>query len=42
MSRHRAGDLDDGVDGIITDYPDQLREIVATRGPALPRPYPGR
>jgi glycerophosphoryl diester phosphodiesterase len=32
---------DDGVDEIITDYPDQLREIAATRGLALPRPYPG-
>ncbi|MFD8491894.1 glycerophosphodiester phosphodiesterase family protein [Amycolatopsis sp. NPDC059657] len=32
--------IDDGVDGIITDYPDQLRDIAAARGFRLPRAYP--
>lgn len=31
--------IDDGVDGIITDYPNRLREVMAERGFALPRPY---
>ena len=31
--------LDDGVDGLITDYPDRLRELLASRGRALPRAY---
>jgi glycerophosphoryl diester phosphodiesterase len=31
--------IDDGVDGIITDYPDRLREVLAARGFALPRAY---
>lgn len=31
--------IDDGVDGLITDYPDRLREVLADRGFALPRPY---
>lgn len=31
--------IDDGVDGLITDYPDRLREVLASRGYALPRPY---
>jgi glycerophosphoryl diester phosphodiesterase len=31
--------IDDGVDGLITDYPDRLREVLAGRGFALPRPY---
>jgi glycerophosphoryl diester phosphodiesterase len=30
--------IDDGVDGIITDYPDRLREVMAGRGFALPEP----
>ncbi|TDC56915.1 hypothetical protein E1212_00170 [Jiangella ureilytica] len=30
--------IDDGVDGIITDYPDRLRAIMAERGFALPEP----
>ena len=30
--------LDWGVDGIITDYPDQLRELMRERGMALPAP----
>ena len=34
--------IDDGVDGIITDYPDRLREVVAERGFRLPRAYPAR
>jgi glycerophosphoryl diester phosphodiesterase len=28
--------MDWGVDGIITDYPDRLREVMALRGMALP------
>jgi glycerophosphoryl diester phosphodiesterase len=31
--------IDDGVDGIISDYPDRLRQIWAQRGYRLPRPY---
>ncbi|MFF2840741.1 glycerophosphodiester phosphodiesterase [Paenarthrobacter sp. NPDC057981] len=31
--------MDDGVDGIITDYPDTLREVVAERGLKLPKQY---
>jgi glycerophosphoryl diester phosphodiesterase len=31
--------LDDGVDGIITDYPDRLRTLLAQRRIALPRAY---
>ncbi|GAA3460426.1 glycerophosphodiester phosphodiesterase [Saccharothrix longispora] len=34
--------IDDGVDGIITDYPDRLREVMAERGFRLPRAYPAR
>ncbi len=30
--------IDAGVDGIITDYPDVLREVLAERGIRLPRP----
>lgn len=29
-----------GVDGLITDYPDRLREVLAKRGIALPPPVP--
>lgn len=29
--------IDDGVDGIITDYPDRLRTVLAQRGRKLPR-----
>lgn len=32
--------LDDGVDGIITDRPDRLREVLTTRGLPLPATYP--
>lgn len=32
--------IDDGVDGIITDYPDRLREVAAERGFRLPPAYP--
>ena len=32
--------IDLGVDGIITDYPDRLRTVMARRGMALPRPAP--
>ncbi|MEU5366211.1 glycerophosphodiester phosphodiesterase family protein [Streptomyces sp. NPDC005925] len=32
--------IDLGVDGIITDYPDRLRTIMAERGMRLPKPYP--
>ncbi|MQA07922.1 MAG: glycerophosphodiester phosphodiesterase [Pseudonocardiaceae bacterium] len=31
--------IDIGVDGLITDYPDRLREVLADRGMPLPRPY---
>ncbi|WP_460517555.1 glycerophosphodiester phosphodiesterase [Flindersiella endophytica] len=31
--------IDDGVDGIITDYPDRLRTVMADRGFKLPRGY---
>ncbi|MEU7053021.1 glycerophosphodiester phosphodiesterase family protein [Streptomyces eurythermus] len=31
--------MDLGVDGIITDYPDRVRRIMADRGMRLPRPY---
>ncbi|WP_043628344.1 glycerophosphodiester phosphodiesterase family protein [Nonomuraea candida] len=31
--------MDDGVDGLITDYPDRLRQVMAERGLKLPRPY---
>jgi glycerophosphoryl diester phosphodiesterase len=30
--------IDWGVDGLITDYPDRLREVMARRGMALPPP----
>ena len=32
--------IDLGVDGIITDYPDRLRAVMAARGMALPTPTP--
>jgi glycerophosphoryl diester phosphodiesterase len=31
--------IDDGVDGIITDYPDRLRTVMAERGIKLPKQY---
>ncbi|MFD5628532.1 MULTISPECIES: glycerophosphodiester phosphodiesterase family protein [unclassified Streptomyces] len=31
--------IDDGVDGLITDYPDRLRTLLAQRGFELPRRY---
>ncbi|NBM19521.1 glycerophosphodiester phosphodiesterase family protein [Streptomyces sp. GC420] len=34
--------IDDGVDGLITDYPDRLREVMAERGLKLPKRYPAR
>ncbi|MFI0446467.1 glycerophosphodiester phosphodiesterase family protein [Actinomadura sp. 6N118] len=34
--------IDDGVDGIITDYPDRLRVLMAERGFKLPRRYHAR
>jgi glycerophosphoryl diester phosphodiesterase len=34
--------IDDGVDGIITDYPDQLRKIAGDRGFKLPKAYRDR
>jgi glycerophosphoryl diester phosphodiesterase len=32
--------IDDGVDGIITDFPDRLRALMAERGFRPPRAYP--
>ena len=32
--------IDLGVDGIITDYPDRLRRVLAARGIDLPPPTP--
>ena len=32
--------IDWGVDGLITDYPDRLRALMAERGMALPVPLP--
>jgi glycerophosphoryl diester phosphodiesterase len=32
--------IDWGVDGIITDYPDRLREVMADRSMTLPAPTP--
>jgi SAM-dependent methyltransferase len=37
---HMASLIDAGVDGIITDYPDRLRELLAERGMELPKPGP--
>ncbi|MDI2130722.1 glycerophosphodiester phosphodiesterase family protein [Yinghuangia seranimata] len=34
--------IDDGVDGLITNYPDRLRALLAERGFVLPRAYPAR
>ena len=34
--------MDAGVDGIITDYPDRLRALMAQRGLELPKPIPPR
>ncbi|MGY2746182.1 hypothetical protein [Arthrobacter sp. UYCu723] len=37
--------IDAGVDGIITDYPDRLREVMAGAGMRLPQSFelqPGR
>src|SRR6476469_3187502 len=31
--------IDDGVDGLLNEYPDRLREVLADRGFALPRAY---
>jgi glycerophosphoryl diester phosphodiesterase len=31
--------MDDGVDGVITDYPDKLRGVMAERGLKLPKQY---
>ena len=31
--------IDDGVDGIITDYPDRLRLVMEQRGFKLPKGY---
>lgn len=31
--------MDDGVDGLITDYPNQLRDVLAERSLKLPKQY---
>ncbi|GAA0438129.1 putative glycerophosphoryl diester phosphodiesterase precursor (GlpQ) [Acrocarpospora corrugata] len=33
--------IDDGIDGLITDYPDRLRGVLAGRGYKLPKRYQG-
>ena len=32
--------MDAGVDSLITDYPDRLRQLIAQRGLKLPKAYP--
>lgn len=32
--------IDDGVDGLITDYPNRLRTWLGERGYTLPKQYP--
>jgi glycerophosphoryl diester phosphodiesterase len=32
--------IDDGVDGIVTDYPDRLRVVLSDKGMALPAAFP--
>ena len=34
--------IDWGVDGLISDYPDRLRKVMANKGLALPQPPPQR
>lgn len=34
--------MDMGVDGIVTDRPDSLRDVMARRGLPLPKPTPVR
>jgi glycerophosphoryl diester phosphodiesterase len=34
--------IEAGVDGLITDYPDVARDVMARNGFALPKPYPGK
>jgi len=34
--------IDLGVEGIISDYPDRLRNVLAAKGMALPQPVPAR
>jgi glycerophosphoryl diester phosphodiesterase len=34
--------MDLGVDGIITDYPNQVRQIMADRGMRVPKTYEPR
>ncbi|GAA2904095.1 hypothetical protein GCM10020220_111620 [Nonomuraea rubra] len=31
--------IDDGIDGLITDYPDRLRQVMDARGLKLPKRY---
>lgn len=33
--------INDGVDGLITDYPDRLRDVMEQHSLKLPKPYPG-
>jgi glycerophosphoryl diester phosphodiesterase len=35
-----AAQLDTGVDGVITDYPDRMREVLRDKGMPLPKAYP--
>jgi glycerophosphoryl diester phosphodiesterase len=34
--------MDMGIDGIITDYPNRVRQIMADRGMRLPKAYAPR
>jgi glycerophosphoryl diester phosphodiesterase len=34
--------IDLGLDGIITEYPNRLREVLAANGMRLPKPYTRR
>jgi glycerophosphoryl diester phosphodiesterase len=31
--------MDMGIDGVITNYPNRIRQLMADRGMRLPKPY---
>ncbi|QWW20779.1 hypothetical protein I6B53_03815 [Schaalia sp. 19OD2882] len=37
-----AAQIEAGADGIISDHPTRLREVMAQRGMDLPKPYPAK